>query len=741
MSIPDASADLARVVRRVQAVLLKKISCDQLLTMSDISQLEEIGGATSRSPMLFRQKESSALSMLIQGGKIISFDSMPVLETTAIEVLGTGWQAKLLHASRHYKVYGTGNFSKDDLAILGGTLDLFYENSMIKVNIDRDRLSRLRDRIRTTMDKLNIEGPLVLPRLITSVTGHAAAVARVRSGELAILRLHADQDLPNELVAMLATSGIAEAVGETEGASAASDGEGALTVKISKEPRKQLSNPRMAVHDAIHFGKPQFFESPEVSKAKMLVFPITTAEIFTESKASRPRLLLFVKSRVSFSRSDVEAVEISLETYVHRRTMANRLQTLAESRAKLQELASIKVLPEDITHSSLQQLFSNYARWIAIKTLEATAAHSLTVRLYDHASRSLRIAAGESDTEGWYRETDGNGEINVKKMRRTSLNAFTFIHAGAQDFDYGYLPVINPRDPGIKDIPPELRKMGLIAALNVRPNTESEICFPLRYGRVPIGTVNIESPVPEAFEGALDFLKAIRDNIEEAYQRTLGYNDIRSLSRQIAMHAAVHELDQYVNLDPPMFNETQVRLLSSLFNLRATSDEPPSDLGKWLDAWVPATYPSFSRETVAEVRGLVRVLSLSTQRLLPAQWSGLLFIIKNLVQNILSHGDTRPEGGNSIVIDDRPLYGIGEHFIRITSKQTAIRDQAVLDRVCVAPIFSREGGARYGMLLIGMITKTLGGQAFMGRDPYTQFTECLIKIPYALSVEGREAEA
>lgn len=742
------------VIRKLQAALLRRIGRGVLLSHSDIAPLGALCEQDSMTVLLCRQESKNAkhsspsLSFLIREGSISSFDSSTEVSSTEEWIRSGVNGARNIHHSRHYRLLGNLQGKHSDFVALGELLDLFYENSVIKVNIDRDRGLSLVDRIKLSISASKAEGLAIIPTLVRAHTSLDALVVRVQTGQLLVHVTKDGLQLAGLLTSLLAPkpeSGLGD-VAEHDWRVTL---DGATEVEIRyptavrnlltfhsrpTSPRGSLQPQWAAIADVIHFGKPQFFEiSGNNSVDQIFVFPIVFGELLTKKKPTRPRFLLIVQAKSGIKKADLSAIELILHSYVHQRTVANRLQTLAEARRQIQSIPIESLSPDEISHTGLMSLFAQFGDWIARQTLEATPAHSMTVRLYDHASRSLIVAASANDADGSYQAVSA-GMISVKEKRFISLNAFVFVNAAAAEFQHAYLPRVSSGNPTTDQIPGELQKLGLRSILNVRPNTQSEICLPLRYHRVPIGTINVEAPIPDVFDDHLDFLYAIRDYVEEAYEKTLGHNDVRSLSKQVAIHAAVHELDQYLDLSPPVFSGEQQAILKGLFNLRSIEENRLTDLRVWLLQWAQHAYANQSAETIEKIVNLVQVRSISPDRISAIQWSGIQFLLKNLVQNIVSHGSIEPGEGNSIVVDDRPLYGAGPRdFLRISSKQTAIRDQHILDRVCVAPILSRSGGARYGMLLIGMITKTLGGQVFMGRNHLAEFTECLIRMPYALT--------
>lgn len=734
----------------VRSSIQKKIRSRVLLSQTDIRTLTNLCSQSKYSFIFCRQQSKRAnhcsptLSLLITHSEIRSFDSKSEMDKKENEFRPADIVNAWDHKSQHYTIFGTAFLSRKNIIELGNILDEFFENSIIKVSIDRDREQSITERIRETLSHSRHSGLDVLPKLVLTHCGMMAVVVRVQNDKIVTQNSIENFSLCSLLAEVLSIDVDIEPLNVNRRSYDSFEKEFLLefpeSVKdhlmLHSRPttRQKSTSPQWAaIADAIHFGKPQFFEIDRKNSIdQIVVSPIRSGELFQNGKVrSRPRYLLFSKSNNGLKRSSFEKIEHILHGYIHQRTIENRLLTLANARKKLQSIPTKYLEPEEISYPKLLAFFSDFSNWIASETIVACAAHSMTIRLYEHASRSLSLVASANDPDGKYQGSSSLNQISIKKNRLSSLNAFVFANSSSKYFQHAYLPRIDAREVRASHIPKDLRRLGLRTAMSVRPNTQSEICLPIRLNSVPIGTINIESPTPDGFSDSLEFLHAVRNNIEEAYEKTIGFNDIRSLSQQIAMHAAVHELDQYINLEPAIFSEEQRSLLTDLFRLRSTEDEQQLDLKNWLYEWVDKAYPNQTLETKKKIVDLVQIRSIQPDRINSTQWKGIHFLLKNLVQNVVSHGSIESEDGNSIVVDDRPLFGVGENnFLRISSKQHAIRDQEILDRVCVAPIQSRNGGARYGMLLIGMITRTLGGQVFVGRDASRAFTECLIKIPY-----------
>lgn len=750
----QASNNYANILSTLEARVLSRIREGILLGYSDISLLANLAADKENDLLLCRQcsagskHTSPALSFLAQDGVLLPFNSTSEVDKTEDRIRHICSEIRDYQRSRHYELIGNIPLKDEECAALGQLLDLFYENSMIKINIDRDRSSKLAETIKSAIQKFKGDGLSALPNLVRSFTELSSVVVRVQSSRLLVHVTKNEFDFAGLLIQLLARhvgSSFDEASTSTSNWSRTSTEIAEAEIKYPPElrsllnlhsrpssPREALSPEWATIADVIHFGKTQFFEILEANQRdQILVIPIVFGEVSDDVRSPRPRFLLIVQSPDGIRKSDLFAIELIVHTYVHQRTVANRLQTLAAARRKIQDIPVRQIPSENISHSGLMKLFADYCNWICREVLEATPAHSMTVRIYDHAKRSLLVVGSAIDVDGSWQAASASG-ISVKENRFTSLNAFVFVNAASQSFPYAHLPRITAGGITTDQIPGNLQKLGLRSIMNVRPNTQAEICLPLRCDQVPIGTVNVEAPVPDVFNDHLNFLVAVRDSVEEAYEKTMGYNDIRTLARQIATHAAVHELDQHLELLPPLFNTEQTELLRRLFNLRSSTEVQQTDLGEWLEQWAKQAYCKQSDNTIQKIVNLVQIKSINCSRMSESQWAGVQFLVKNLIQNVVSHGSIEPGEGNSIIVDDRPLYGAGGHdLLRISSKQSAIRDKETLDRVCVAPIFSRSNGARYGMLLIGLITKTLGGQVFVGRDPSSSFTECLIRMPYA----------
>ncbi len=750
---PGNQKRLSSLFRKINSALLRKISRGVLLTLADIDEFSVVFNEILSGSLLFmqhtksRNRKSTALSFSIRlGSPALTFDSGSALEAEAIRILGHDWATKKILESEHYKIFGDVNFVRQTLQQLGLMVDLFYENSVIKLSIDRDDHSELRDKVRIELTDKSQDWLVAVADQIESHTRLESVVVHVQPDHIILMSTSRNDDSIAKVASWLAFQKQADqthAFDSNKGFEEAKFGETSIVIPSELHGslnhrgrpvtlRGKTTPTWAALVDAVHFAKPQYFEpSAKQSSQQGMVFPLTTPELFAAAKPTRPRFLVIVLSDQPFQRNDIYSVEVILDEFVRQKTISKRLESLVFARQRLQALKSKQKTFSEVTYPQLLSDFVDFSEWMSHQTIAATMAHSMTVRLYEQDSRELRLVAKARDSEGKYSSSSENFEIRASQFR-TSVNAFAFAHA-IDGLDFINIPFIDSTRPNASYIPIELRKKGLNSTINARHNTRSEACLPLRFGKVPVGTINLEAPMPRAFDGMESYLKAVRDNIEEAYSHTLGYSDIRSLAKQISTHAAVHELDQHLSVENSIFSSNQQQLLSKLFRLRDQDHGHGHGLpfGDWLSEWVSLAYAALSEENRRKIINLVQVKSLSKERFPNSYWFGFQFIVKNLIQNTVSHGSIEQSDAHSITIDDRPIFGIGDRsIVRITSKHGAIRDQGILDRMCVAPIISNDRGARYGMLLIGMITKTLGGQVFLTREATRNNTECLIKIPY-----------
>jgi hypothetical protein len=752
LSSQGRQEELRNLIIEVQTKLLQKIRNGILLTYNDICILGKIGSEHQYGSIFLLKTgsnskyESTPSLSFIANGKILQ----PVQLSISIEIqiksaFGSYYeecQEKVIFKSQHYTIIGIKDNKLDEetVKLSGNILDIFYENSIIKLNIDRDRLLDLQSKIVKKITKgSNYKS---IPKLILEYASLDSVVVRVKNDLLSIDKDAGTNEMYKDILYELnknqEISRSKSLENEKYNILFPESFRKHLIINYKKSKRGNIADfssdmnaSWIAILNSIHFVKPQYFESDgNDNKIKQyMVFPLISRVLFSTSKPIPPRFVLIVQSTRGFTKAELDSVQLIIDAHIQEKTLSQRLESLVSVRRKLQDLIELKHFPDQISSSYFLSIFHEYCDFVANKIIETTMAHSVTVRLFQSGKRSLCLfyATKDNEGEGNYDKSYVADEINVAKRRFSSLNAFVF----SQELDYSYIPYISHTDPNKNEISKDLRKLGLQSIINARKNTKSELCLCLKYRTIPVGTINIESSIARAFDEQIDYLQALRDNIQEGFERTLGYNDIQSLSTQIINHAAVHELDQYLNLD--LFNKHQKKLLSDLFRLRTVSTNYSSDIDikKWLTDWVKQTYRQLDKSTQEEIINIVQIKSICRERITPDMWSGLQFILKNLIQNIVGYGSIDKNDGVCILIDDRPLFGIGKtRALRVVCKQSPIRDQATLEKVGISPIISKDNQARFGMLLIFMIAKTLGGYVFIDRSILSSTLEIVIIMPY-----------
>lgn len=728
-------------INAIHRSIREKIAQGILLSYSDIQGL---GSAfeEDNEPVLFiftsfnGDSKSPSVSFLLKEQIVTSFSSTQSMVEKQSELLGSDPEKYIVKSTRHYRVLTKHQIEESILTKVGNIFDLFYENSIIKINIDNDNYDSLRNHIEKSLSGREYSGLKGITSYIQKITGlnSIIAMSEIESKEVELNFLDSETLLLEEVLLLL---GVNDNIKNQSVKSGLSLKE--LLDKSNSLPfREKLWS---EVAKSIHFRKAISIDYPRDNSGsktqQIMVFPILTTRLSSEidnsnsNNRSFAHALLFISSNVGFRKKDIDAIKLIQEIYIERKSLQFRLKTLEESRRKLDEL-SPRFEYDDVTYTSLLNKFKKFSEWLFDQSLNSTNAHSITVRLYNHSTKSLELLAIKSTGNGSYKSDVSARHIPVKENRKKSINACVFTRANNMESDYIYIPVIDSKisDSNNEKPPRELSLVGMSSFLKYRENTRSGICFPIRYHSIAVGTVNIESSLPYAFNELIIFFSAVRDILSEAYRRTIAYNDIRTLSRQVSNQAAIHELDQGIKLDIHRFNSTQTSYLKSLFDLRGITNSKPN-LRLDINKWVTETYNRLDEEHFSNITNLVQIKSLDEDRVSKSQYGCILFIVKNLIQNVTTHGNPEPSDMSSIIIDDRPLYGIGTNdIIRISSKQKVhSKDLRILDQIGIRPIESASG-LRHGMLLISMLSKSLGGQIFIGREA-SDYSECLIKIPYS----------
>jgi hypothetical protein len=282
--------------------LIKKAENGILLSKNDIELIGTVSFLMTRLeyPLFFLHfannsfSPTPSLGFSTEGNGLVTYNAREDLLGDLTNRYGIEWKKRDKHRSHHYRIIGGEQLETRLLCQIGEILDLFYENSIIKRNIDRDILAELESRISQSQKLIDYDFKN-LPEIIIRYTGLKSAIVRLRKGlDLALLEGY---PLNIELSHLI----------ETE------DGKAAL-------------------YNAITYCKPQFFEiSTDRLRNQYIIFPLIRKSIFTTKKPIQPRYLLLVFADRGFSKTQLDNIEHIIQM-AQENAIRNMLKSLERSR-------------------------------------------------------------------------------------------------------------------------------------------------------------------------------------------------------------------------------------------------------------------------------------------------------------------------------------------------------------------------------------------------------------------------
>jgi len=428
-----------------------------------------------------------------------------------------------------------------------------------------------------------------------------------------------------------------------------------------------------------------------------------------ESPRHVTRLLLVYEYEPLFSRK-IDFINDYVDYFVSHTGLDRKLRELISVQEEVLNIPMLIARNQIGRYSDFAEIFRKFISSRLSQVLNTTSAHSAVVRLYYPELKGLKVFTADSKDRGQY-DYNKVEEINIipLTLRRTSVNAFIFLD-GAKRYDYVYLP--NMRKP----IPSPYNDGGLDHWLKTRESSLSEICFPLLAGGMPFGTLNIESEVIDAFgENDIRYLQALQEAIEAYYGNTWHTNDIQWLRGQIDRYENIHELKNYHTLgllDGHMKELVERFLMTSINERVQLIGSNILDLQSRLFEWISLIYHDLSNDNLRKIKSILK-FKLDDIDIPFDRMESIIVILKNLIRNAERYGDLRR---NEITISTRPFYGIDYHnSIRIFMKIYGAFESETLERIGIAPIADSKG-THFGMFLVGMLTRILGGTLLVSRE-------------------------
>jgi hypothetical protein len=361
---------------------------------------------------------------------------------------------------------------------------------------------------------------------------------------------------------------------------------------------------------------------------------------------------------------------------------------------------------------------------------DCTSAHSVTVRLFDPLSKTLRLLVEQAISTGRYSQ-QFSGDIKISCP--DSVNARCFRECGPNERRYEPL-LAKPEDTT------RHHSSNAVVVLNPR-GSRSELCFPLWGDGVPIGTFNLESPIPRAFDRDLDFLESLARSIGEIVFASLSTVPPDAVSQLATINELAHGISiDRSDLDPEIIKSLPVTISRTmeeisyfLFRLRdpkktsPVRGEPLREIivSSLNDAMGPFVREEFDFTASVLIEDKVNVGH-------EAQ------IIRSILDGVFSNSRK-----HSSMAHDRFVFEIveREHVpsifrIEYEAKKHLV-DCATLRSFGLVPVV-KGGQNRFGAFLLGFRIRAAGGRLSVERPPIDARGFAPLKFVVEIPVEKNE---
>ncbi len=392
-----------------------------------------------------------------------------------------------------------------------------------------------------------------------------------------------------------------------------------------------------------------------------------------------------------------------IDTMVYQRYSLARTRFIESLQSQMISRSLKRSLKSARTISARKQILLEFSEACVKGLCQYSFAHSATIRLFSPFAEALIPLCYFNTEHGKY--IAGKANYIPTSNWKTSVNAFCFRGASSDDFIY---------IPDVSQIPESIRDKGLEAIAHVRENTRSEICFPLYSEDICLGTLNIEAPVPHAFDAEISFFRSVIGLFNQFFRLISQISDSEWLSRLSFTHFATHRLENFErSLDDTQ--KFELRQILERLNSAYSSAQLSNNSGT-------AKTKCFLRNILSYARGLqksdekvdiIRVTGDVPDRLpLPFERS-FEVILKSLIDNAKRH--------SKLEEDNLEIRFSSKHFdgavsakhpyveVHYRASRGSIEEHEI-ESFTVSPIPDPDGETIHlGLFLIGVHTRLLGG--------------------------------
>lgn len=353
-----------------------------------------------------------------------------------------------------------------------------------------------------------------------------------------------------------------------------------------------------------------------------------------------------------------------------------------------------------------QEEISNFARSAFRRILRISNAFAATLRLYEPGVRGLRLLVEELDPQLDKMGAGNRLEVIPLADRSRSLNARTFIES----------PNYQSR---------ERFKKGDV--YNRRFDAKSEICFNMRFKGSKVGTINFEYPMVRGYEPELEFLQAIVSAVENHLTLLLEFSDKHWLTRRAQYEQNVHEAENLIrtsNLSEHSKTEITEYLRRGLLVEQGVNRQL-QDISIYFKSYLEKLVPCGT----LHVNRCYHIDLPEPFITIDAYWLGLVeIILKNILDNFFTYCDPRRD---SIIVRHRVGDRVNSDLILIKISGSLPFPKEVLRHGTFRPLPSPDilKHESKGLLLVGILTRQLGGVVEIANSIGSSRCSLLVKIP------------
>ncbi len=471
------------------------------------------------------------------------------------------------------------------------------------------------------------------------------------------------------------------------------------------------------VHESIKTGKPIM---DELDSIRFIIIPL----IRKKEHSLRITHILIIHSLSDINHKTLSNIEELIENYLEYRFSKLQISTIFDMQTDLLKISNHQTEIKLNGKSDLLEIYKNYIKKYFHNILFSTYSDSITIRFYNHISKTLDVLHRSHSEFGSYR--DGDPESYPIKITdyHSSTNAFAFSKCN-KDITFIYIGNFSSK------IPSEFKKLGFSKVSSKRQLTASSITFPIFLGKCPIGTINIESQLVHAFDEHLTFLKSAISMIESYFNQLLLVNDNSWIKNRVFTYDGVHELRQYCDakkFDTKTCSVLQKYLFSNIEKQEfgeISIDKIEQEIRDEIDESNKAM-----DKTSKDLQNLIH-FNINVKGILDGQTVNLMkLIVRNLLNNISRYGDPRKD--KITIIIRKPKHEITCSEIRIYARTCGFINNEIIDKFGIIPVQKEEkqvDNLRYGMFIVGMLCRTLGGTLDIGSSKKRNLTFIEIRLP------------